>query len=99
MPKIVLITIAHLMLATGSGLMLGLGVFGAGFSDSSAVHSGYTVLVMIWQILDAPAGPYILHATSPNGWLLSLLQLLTSFIWANIVVLILALWKARRTGF
>lgn len=96
MPKILVITLIHMTVAVVSGVVLGLSVFGVGFSDSSMVHETYSVLVVFWQILNAPAGIYALQVTEPNWAAFVLLQAFTSFVWANALAVMISCWKARR---
>ncbi len=85
-------------LAIVSGLVLGLGVFAAGFSDSTTMHETYSGLVVLWQLLNAPAGIYALQVAAPDAVIYGLLQLVSSFIWANGYMLIVYYWKLRRSG-
>jgi hypothetical protein len=95
-PKILILTLAHMTLAIVSGLVLGLGVFGVGFSDSTTVRGTYDVFVILWKVLNAPAGIYVLHVSAPNWLPWGVLQLVTSFLWANVFALVASIWKARR---
>ncbi len=97
MPKILLLTLAHAVAAIICGLMLGLSIFGVGFSDSALTHASYSILVIIWEILNAPAGIYILQVSEPSGGLWLLLQVLTSFLWANSYALVASYWKASKS--
>jgi len=45
MPRIVIITALHLIIALLSGYVLGMSVFGVGFSDSEAAKITYRILV------------------------------------------------------
>jgi len=83
MPKILIITIVHLLFAVVSGLFIGLVVFGVGFSDSASTKEIYGWLVQAWKIFDYPAS-YILDHPNSNGFLFIGIQLVTSFVWANI---------------
>ena len=96
MPKIAILTLAHMTLAIVSGLVLGLGVFGAGFSDSATVRGTYDMLLILWQILNAPAGIYVLHISTPNWPLWGVIQLATSFFWANAFAIVASLWRTHR---
>jgi hypothetical protein len=96
MPKILVVTFFHMAVAVGSGLFLGLSVFGVGFSDSKMVHETYSALAVLWQILNAPAGIYVLNVVEPNWAVFCLLQAITSFVWANAFGLIVSFWKLRR---
>lgn len=96
MPKILILTLAHMTLAIASGLVLGLGVFGVGFSDSTTDRGAYDALVILWKVLNAPAGIYVLHVSPPDWLLWGVLQLGTSFLWANVLALVASIWKARR---
>ena len=96
MPKILVITLVHMTVAVVIGLILGLGVFGVGFSDYKMLHDTYSVLVFLWQVLNAPAGIYALHVTEPSLTVFGLLQAITSFVWANAYGLMVSLWKARK---
>ena len=73
-----------------SGLFIGLMVFGVGFSDSAAIKEGYTLLVWLWKILNAPASFFI----SGNSIVYLIVQLITSFLWANIYALLWSKYKA-----
>lgn len=96
MPKIVIITALHLIIALMSGYMLGMSVFAVGFSDSETTKNMYRILVYAWQVLNAPAGVYVLQVKSINWAVFGVLQLLTSFIWANVFALAASHWKANR---
>jgi hypothetical protein len=96
MPKILILTLAHMTLAIASGLVLALGVFGVGFSDSATVRGTYDVLLMLWQVLNAPAGIYVLHISTPNWPLWGVFQLATSFFWANAFAIVASWWWAHR---
>ena len=96
MPKILTLTLFHLVVAVATGLVLGMGVLGVGFSDSALAKSAYTILVYAWQVLNAPAGVYFFHAQPPNLALFGGLQLITSFLWANVIAMSVARWKAYR---
>ncbi len=80
-----------------SGLMLGLGAFSAGFSDSTTIHGTYNALVILWEILNAPAGIYLLHATEPSWVVWGVIQVLTSFLWAKAFTLVALFLKTRWT--
>lgn len=84
-----------MIVAVVSGLVLGLSVLGVGFTDSSTVRETYSALVILWQVFNAPAGIYILHVTVPNWTAFGLLQVVTSFVWANALGLMVSFWKAR----
>jgi hypothetical protein len=71
-------------------------VFGVGFSDSATAHGTYNALVILWQALNAPAGIYLLQASSPNWGIWCALQALTSFLWANAFAFGASFWKAAR---
>ena len=88
MPKILIVTVIHGLLFGLGGIVLGLMVFGVGFSESDAIKYGYTWIVRIWEVLNNPAASYFLHTVEPSLWIGIPLQLLTSFIWANIFLLI-----------
>ena len=96
MPKILILTLAHMTLAIVSGLVLGLGVFGVGFSDSATVRGTYDALVILWEVLNAPAGIYVLNISTPDWLLWGVLQSATSFLWANAFAIVASFWKARR---
>lgn len=96
MPKILILTLAHITLAIVSGLALGLGVFGVGFSDSSTVRGTYDALIVLWQVLNAPAGIYVLQFSTPNWPLWGVIQLATSFFWANVFAIVASFWKVHR---
>ena len=96
MPKILILTSVHMTLAIVSGLVLGLGVFGVGFSDSAAVRGTYDSLVILWEVLNAPAGIYVLNISEPDWRLWGVLQLITSFLWANSFAIVASFWKTRR---
>jgi len=87
MSKILTITFLHLAIFVIGGLLLGVEVLGVGFSDSATLKVGYKWLVNIWKILNAPAS-YIFYYPKSNGVIYLLVQLVTSFIWANIYVVI-----------
>ena len=96
MPKILILTLAHMTLAIVSGLALGLGVFGVGFSDSATVRGMYDALIILWQVFNTPAGIYVLQISTPNWPLWGVIQLATSFFWANAFAFVASLWKAHR---
>ena len=96
MPKMLVITLVHMTVAVVSGLVLGVSVFGVGFSDSSEVRETYSMLVILWQVLNAPAGIYVLKVAEPNWAVFASLQVITSFVWANAFGLMFSFWKARR---
>jgi len=96
MPRIVTITIAHLVITIASGLLLGLSALGIGFTEFSATCDVYAVLTLIWQALNAPAGIYLLHSSPPNWTIWVGLQLFTSFLWANVFVLGVSALSKRR---
>ena len=98
MPKILILTLTHMTLAIFRGLVLGLGVFGVGFSDSTSARGMYDALVILWASLNAPAGIYILHVSEPNWPLWGGLQLVTSFLWANAFAFVVSFWKASSSN-
>jgi hypothetical protein len=96
MPRIVVITALHLIIALVSGYVLGMSILGVGFSDSEATKTTYSFLVYTWQVLNAPAGVYVFQAKSINWAVFGGLQLLTSFLWANVIAIVASHWKANR---
>lgn len=74
-------------------MLLGLMVFSVGFSDSITMKEGYVWLVNIWKLLNIPAS-YIFYYPNNNVIIYIVIQLLTSFVWANIYVLIWSKCKA-----
>lgn len=76
--------------------MLGLISLSVGFSDSTQFRSLYNALVVVWEIFNAPAGLYLLRVQQPNWALFGVLQLFTSFLWANLIALFISKWKAHR---
>ena len=92
MPTILTITIIHAVLFGLGGLVLGLMVFGVGFSESELIKIGYGWLFKLWQILNAPAS-YLTYYTDINVWLWIPTQIITSFVWANIYAF---LWSLIR---
>lgn len=96
MPRIVIITALHLVFALVSGYVFGMSVFGVGFSDSEATKTTYRFLVYVWQVLNAPAGIYVFKANSIDWAEFGTLQLLTSFLWANVIALVASHRKAHR---
>ena len=91
MPKIITITIAHMLLMLVSGFFIGMLVFGVGFSGSTTVKEGYAILVWLWKILNAPASFF----SDVNIYLYLFIQLITSFIWANIFAICWSVYKTR----
>ncbi len=96
MPKLLIATLVHMTVAIVSGLILGLSVFGVGFSDSKMLHGTYSVLVVLWEALNAPAGIYVLKVAEPNWAVFGALQVITSFIWTNTIGLMVSFLKVRR---
>lgn len=86
MPAIFIITIIHAVIFALAGLLLGLTVFAIGFSEPSAINEGHAWLFAIWQVLNAPAS-FLTYYSGVSGWLWAPVQLLTSFIWANLYVI------------
>ena len=82
-----------MLLAIASGYVLGMGVLGVGFSGSEAAKDTYGIVVYAWQALNAPAGLYVFHAQNVDWTLFLLLQVVTSFIWANLIALAISAWK------
>lgn len=95
MPKIVIITGLHLIIAMVSGYLIGMSVFAVGLSDSEVAKTAYGFLAYAWQALNAPAGVYAFQAKSINWAVFGALQLLTSFLWANVIAAV-SRWKANR---
>ena len=73
-----------------SGIFIGLMVFGVGFSDSNTIKQGYELLIWLWKILNAPASFF----ASGNVYVYLTIQLITSFIWANIYAILWSKYKA-----
>jgi hypothetical protein len=96
MPKIASITALHLIIALVSGYVLGMSVFGVGFSDSEAIKTTYRVFVYAWQVLNAPAGVYVFQVKTLNWGVFGVLQLLTSFLWANVIAIVASRWETNR---
>lgn len=94
MPGILTLTALHMFIAVAGGYVLGMSVFGVGFSSSEAVKNTYSILVYAWQVLNAPAGLYALHAQAPDWRLFGVLQVMTSFLWANVVAIVISHGKA-----
>lgn len=95
MPKIVIITVLHLILALAGGYALGMSVFAAGFSSSEGLKSTYSFLAYAWQVLNAPAGVYAFHAKTISWLVFGALQLLTSFLWANALAILWSCYKGN----
>ena len=87
MPRIVIITALHMIVALASGLVLGMSVFAVGFSGSEAAKTTYSFFVYAWQVLNAPAGVYVAQEKSINWSVFFGLQLITSFFWANVIAM------------
>lgn len=96
MPKILRLAILHMLLAVASGYLIGMSVFGVGFSSSEAAKDTYSIIVYVWQALNAPAGLYVFDAQNVDWNLFLLLQMVTSFIWANVIAFVAFGWKAYR---
>lgn len=96
MRKILAFACIHLGLFMLGGLALGLSALGVGFSDSVQVHNIYNVLLVVWEIFNAPAGVYILHVKEPNWLLWGGMQLFSSFLWASLAAFTLSKWKMHR---
>ena len=93
MPKIVIITFAHLVVAVTSGILIGMMVFSVGFSDSETLKESYNWVVILWKILNAPAS-YVLEHPDSNGFIYIFIQIITSFLWANIYAFVWSRIKA-----
>ena len=92
MPKILTITFIHAFLLGLGGWLLGMMVLSTGFSDSEVIKEGHIWLFKLWQILNAPAS-YLTYYSETTSWLWVPVQLITSFAWSNIYVLI---WSALK---
>jgi len=86
MPKIVIIAVLHALILGVGGFFLNLLVFGIGFSDSFIVREGYLWIIYLWKILNAPSS-FLVNYDETNILIWLPVQMLTSFIWANIYAL------------
>jgi len=94
MPRILVIMILHLLIFGLGGLMFDAMAVGAGYADAATEQQVYAWLAQLWHIFNAPAG-YLFYSLADYRWVWILIQLVTSFVWANIYALLWSLWKNR----